>query len=76
MSRNCPEILSRADYDVTPRKRRVSRNLKVTGNVIPMVVTPRKRRVSRNPHLLLVLVMIDVTPRKRRVSRNIDVKRY
>ncbi len=58
--------------DVTPRKRRVSRNRQLSGNNIRSGVTPRKRRVSRNNRSGAFVSNDQVTPRKRRVSRNFN----
>ena len=56
---------------VTPRKRRVSRNLRIVESKLNTVVTPRKRRVSRNSKRQMHQRKRQmVTPRKRRVSRN------
>ena len=58
--------------DVTPRMRRVSRNI-AAFSVPPFVtVTPRMRRVSRNlAYDLMTQANAQVTPRMRRVSRNL-----
>ena len=56
--------------EVTPRKRRVSRNVWEHWRELNGEVTPRKRRVSRNPRMPACSDLNIVTPRKRRVSRN------
>ena len=40
-------------FQVTPRERRVSRNIHNTESVGENLVTPRERRVSRNIHVLV-----------------------
>ena len=58
-------------YFVTPRMRRVSRNIPIIcpSFLIPEV-TPRMRRVSRNGKDMSMSNNDTVTPRMRRVSRN------
>ena len=60
----------RTYINVTPRKRRVSRNCNFASYFTYNEVTPRKRRVSRNICKCLYENHVYVTPRKRRVSRN------
>ncbi len=64
------------DRWVTPRMRRVSRNLEDTAKAIPPNVTPRMRRVSRNNRISAAWSRLTrVTPRMRRVSRNFNMSK-
>ena len=66
------EVIIMSDSEqVTPRKRRVSRNGYEVSDEMLRSVTPRKRRVSRNLWQVLIIQFLEVTPRKRRVSRNL-----
>ena len=60
---------------VTPRERRVSRNVISSKVIDDRLVTPRERRVSRNGIDVDGTPKDAVTPRERRVSRNEDTYR-
>ena len=53
MSRNSAPTLGAVCAEVTPRERRVSRNINLIKSATFEKVTPRERRVSRNFAMLL-----------------------